>query len=145
MQEFGQIWGIRAVIHPGQQGVHTNVTKMGYFGVGPAVPARSAAELPALSGNHLLTAALAVLHLGQCLALPGMAKLIPSPTSNFTFVPPADFAVVRLLLADLCPSLPGQPAQEGRAGQWSGEGPRSRRLQVTQAKLPFLGWPLAMC
>lgn len=73
------------------------MTKMGYFGVGPAVPARSAAELPALSGNHLLTAALAVLHLGQCLALPGMAKLIPSPTSNFTFVPPADFTVVKLL------------------------------------------------
>lgn len=40
---------------------------------------------PTLSESHLLTAALAVLCFGKCLALPGVgwaAKLIPSPASN---------------------------------------------------------------
>lgn len=70
-------------------------------------------------------------------ALGWAAKLIPSPSSTFGFVPPADFTVVKLLLADLCPSLQGQPAQEGRARKCPGEGPWSRRLQITRAKLLF--------
>lgn len=81
-----------------------------------------------------------MLHFEKCLALPGMgwaAKLIPSPTSNFSFVPPADLTAVKLLLADLYLSLYGQPTQEGKAGQCPGAGSWSRRLQITWAKLPF--------
>lgn len=90
---------------PGQPG---RVFIMSPFWMASAVPAHSAAELPTSSESHLPIAAPPLFWLGMCLALPGMgwaAKLIPAPTSNFSFVPPADFTAVKPLLADTCPSL----------------------------------------
>lgn len=126
---------------PGQPG---RVFIVSHFGVRSAVPAHSAAELPTLSESHLLTAAPAVLRLGECLALPGMewaAKPSPSPTSSLSFVPPADFTAAKLLLADSCLSLQGQPAQEGVQVKVLAAG----GSKLLGPNFCSLVWSLAMC